>query len=247
MGSGADARVMCPLRSGAAGPALDLVPSVGTTPMSLMRLARALTPARAVRGYAYLGLEDDTAPHDTIEAMAEANLAELCAATPHGPYLVAGHCLGGTVAHAMAAALEARGERVAAVVVIEAIAPLPLDYAGHSPAQLERARKVRAALAARVSDVSPHLEPGVARRIEAVVRLHLDACVRYRASPLQAPIAVLRTAACGDDIVGEWHRYSSQVVQETVPGDALSMLRPPHVEATARTLGRVLADALEAP
>jgi len=251
----AAATLMCTLTAGGATPAVDLVPSVGTTPMTLMRLARAIAPARAVRAYAYSGIDDGTAPHRTIEAIAEANLAELRAAAPRGPYLIGGHCLGGTVAHAMAAALEARGEQVAMLVVIDAIAPLPLDHvddrpAVDSPATAAMAAQIRAiseSLSARAVEYQAHVDPEMGQRIKTVVRLHLDASARYRAPALRAPIRVLRTAAYDDAVVQEWDRYSADVSRHTVPGDTVSTLRPPYVEATARVLGRELASASRAP
>ncbi len=88
-----------------------LVPSVGSTP-SLVRLARAIDPRRPVRSFAYAGLEDDAAPHRTLEAMAAACVEELLAASPEGPYLLGGHCPGGTVALEIALQLEARGRNV---------------------------------------------------------------------------------------------------------------------------------------
>jgi thioesterase domain-containing protein len=238
----ADAAQMCSLRSGAT-PALDLVPSVGTTPMSLLRLARALAPARAVRAYAYRGVDDDLAPHATIAAIAAANLAELRAAAPRGPYLLGGHCLGGTVAHAMAAALEADGERVAALVVIDAVGPWPLD-AGPTPARDPRVGALVDALTARTRELGPQLDPATARRVDATVRVHLAASRDYRAPPLRAPIHVLRTAETDDAVLANWDRHARVVVRHAIPGDALSTLRPPHVEATGRTLGALLARAI---
>jgi thioesterase domain-containing protein len=247
----AAAPLMCTLTPRGALPALDVVPSLGTTPLSLVRLARAIAPARVVRSYAYRGIEDDATPDATIEAIAEANVAELRAAAPHGPYLVAGHCLGATVAFAMAAALESCGERVAALVVIDAMPPISADHRGTVPipdtpaagAMLAQFGGIIQALGTRVIETATQLEDGVARRLRDVLRLHLDAGVNYRARPLRAPLHVLSTAEGDDAVLGEWSRYSPSLARHTVPGDALSMLRAPHVAAAGRILGRVLEDA----
>ena len=172
------APLMCRLTSRGATPALDFVPSLGTTPLSLVRLARAISPERLVRSYAYRGVEDDAPAHTTIEAIAEANVAELRAAAPHGPYLIAGHCLGGAVAFAMASALEASGERVAAIVVIDAMAPIPADRPTGSIPDVPGLATVVAhfgevvqSLSARAIETWPQLEPDVSRRLHGVLRL----------------------------------------------------------------------------
>ena len=243
--------LLCRLTPRGALPALDLVPSLGTTPLSLVRLARAIAPARVVRSYAYRGIEDDGAPDATIEAIAQANVAELRADAPHGPYLIAGHCLGGAVAFAMAAALEALGERVAALVVIDAMPPISAEHKGDVPipdtpaagALLAQFGEVVQALGARAIETSSQLEREVAQRLDGVLRLHLDAGVNYRARPLRAPMHVLRTAVSDDAVDGEWARYTPSLTRHTVPGDTLSMLKPPHVDAVGRVLGRLLEDA----
>jgi len=248
----ADAPLLCRLTSRGALPALDFVPSLGTTPLSLVRLARAIAPERAVRSYAYRGIEDDAPPHATIEAIAEANVAELRAAAPHGPYLIAGHCLGGAVAFAMASALESAGERVAALVVIDAMAPIPEGRESAMPnpdspgaaTLVAHFDQVVESMSARALEMRPHLEPDVARRLDGVLKLHLDAGVNYRARPLRAPLHVLRTADGDDRVDGEWARYTPAFRRHPVPGDTLSMLKPPHVESVGRVLGRLLHEAV---
>jgi thioesterase domain-containing protein len=247
-----DAPLMCRLTSRGALPALDLVPSLGTTPLSLVRLARAIAPERAVRSYAYRGIEDDAPPHATIEAIAEANVAELRAAAPHGPYLIAGHCLGGAVAFAMASALESAGERVAALVVMDAIAPAPegrqsamlLPESSEAATTVARFGQVVESLSARALEMRPHLEPDVARRLDGLLKLHLDAALNYRARPFGAPLHVLRTADGDDRVDGKWARFTPAFRSHAVPGDALTMLKPPHVESVGRVLGRLLHEAV---
>ena len=246
------APLMCRLTSRGATPALDFVPSLGTTPLSLVRLARAIAPERLVRSYAYRGIEDDLPPHATIEAIAEANVAELRAAAPHGPYLIAGHCLGGAVAFAMASALEALGERVAALVVIDAMAPISADHVGDVPVPDSPGAATVVAhfgaivqmLTTRSVETRSQLEPDVARRLDEVMPLHLDAGVNYRARPLRAPVHVLRTADGNEAVDVEWERFTPALKRHPVPGDTLSMLRPPHVESVGRVLGRLLDEAV---
>uniref|UniRef100_UPI00131BF09E alpha/beta fold hydrolase n=1 Tax=Streptomyces flavochromogenes TaxID=68199 RepID=UPI00131BF09E len=66
-------------------------------------------------------------PHDapsSIEEMADDYLAEIRRIQPHGPYHLLGWSFGGLVAHAVAAGLEAAGEDVALLALLDSY-PLP--------------------------------------------------------------------------------------------------------------------------
>jgi amino acid adenylation domain-containing protein len=85
-------------------------------------LARHLDPDRPFYAVHPHGLDGGEVP-PTIEAMAVDRLAAVRAVRPHGPYLLAGHCNGGLVALEMARRLDAAGERVEVVGLVDAAAP----------------------------------------------------------------------------------------------------------------------------
>ena len=64
--------------------------------------------------------------HTTVEDLATACVKEMRMVQPQGPYLVGGHCLGGAVAFEIAQQLQAEGEEVISVVLIDAYRPEPL-------------------------------------------------------------------------------------------------------------------------
>lgn len=237
---GADS-LSCVLAAGAPGTPFVIVPSVGSTPLSLVRLARAIAPARPVRSFAYAGLEDDAAPHPTVEAIARANVDELMADAPRGPWLVGGHCFGGAVAVAMALDLQSRGAEVRGVAVLDGFAPRGTDVAADeaiSPAGRRAIEETRR----RTLEHYPSLERDVFDRVSALLRLHIDASLSYRAAPLRVPLRVFRAAGSEDAMVAGWPRLATAgCAIEVVPGDTFSMLRPPEVEAVGRMLGRALA------
>jgi thioesterase domain-containing protein len=251
----ARATLLCTLAAGGTGAPLYLVPSVGSTPLSLVRLARAIDPRRPVRSFAYAGLEDDAAPHRTLEAMAAACVEELLAASPEGPYLLGGHCLGGTVALEMALQLEARGRNVTRLVVLDSIAPLiegthrasvgPDAFGSRAAAAESSFRRAIEEIVSRTIGAYPVIGPDAFRRLGALLKLHIEAGVAYRARPLRARTCVLRTAGCADAVLDGWSSVAPGALSlHDVPGDTFSMLRLPHVETVGRTLGRLLADAV---
>jgi amino acid adenylation domain-containing protein len=85
-------------------------------------LARYLGPEQPVFAFKSRGL-DGLEEFATIESMAEAYLTELRAFQPRGPYYLGGYCFGGVVAFEMGRRLQAMGERVALLALINSGAP----------------------------------------------------------------------------------------------------------------------------
>ena len=63
-------------------------------------------------------------PHNSIPDMARHYIAEMRAIQPHGPYFLGGYCFGGAVAYEMAQQLEASGETVGLLALIDSTPPL---------------------------------------------------------------------------------------------------------------------------
>jgi thioesterase domain-containing protein/acyl carrier protein len=75
----------------------------------------------------------------TVEDMAELCVEEMQSIQPQGPYLIGGHCFGGTIAFAIAQQLQAQGEEVALLALIDAYAPLA-DLLAYYKASSPRSR-----------------------------------------------------------------------------------------------------------
>jgi thioesterase domain-containing protein len=65
------------------------------------------------------GLQEGERPHDTFAAMAVDYSTQIRHIQPAGPYLLAGHCIGGIIAFEMAQHLTALGQEVGVVVLID--------------------------------------------------------------------------------------------------------------------------------
>jgi amino acid adenylation domain-containing protein len=85
-------------------------------------LSRHLGPNQPVYGFKSRGL-DGREEFSRIERMAAEYLSDLRTVQPHGPYLLGGYCFGGAVAYEMARQLEARGESVALVALMNSVPP----------------------------------------------------------------------------------------------------------------------------
>lgn len=61
--------------------------------------------------------------HTRIRDMAAYHIQKIRSVQPHGPYLLGGMCAGGIIAFEMALQLQAQGERVALIALLDAAAP----------------------------------------------------------------------------------------------------------------------------
>ncbi len=91
--------------------------------LNLRHLAMLIGDDRAVYGIQALGLRDGEVPHRRFEDMAEAYISEIRQVQPHGPYLLGGFSGGGVTAFEMAHQIEAAGERVDAVIMLDSPRP----------------------------------------------------------------------------------------------------------------------------
>ncbi|MFC3181701.1 type I polyketide synthase [Cypionkella sinensis] len=92
--------------------------------LNLRHLAQLLGGDRPFYGLQARGLYGDAAPHETLPEAAADYIAELRQVQPKGPYMLGGFSGGGLTAWEMARQLEAAGEVVSMVVLLDT--PLPM-------------------------------------------------------------------------------------------------------------------------
>jgi amino acid adenylation domain-containing protein len=100
-------------------------PAVGGLPYYYAGLARELGRDQPVYGLQARGLYGAAPPFESLDEMAEAYIAAIKTIQPEGPYYLAGYCLGGVVAYAMALQLRQTGDPVGLLAVIDSAAPPP--------------------------------------------------------------------------------------------------------------------------
>ena len=83
------------------------------------RLVPFIDPEQPLHAIQARGLREGELAHQSFEAMAKDYCASIRRVQPKGPYILAGHCIGGLIAYAMAQHLKSQGESVAAVIMID--------------------------------------------------------------------------------------------------------------------------------
>jgi thioesterase domain-containing protein/acyl carrier protein len=117
---------LVPMHKGEGGPRTPffLVAGMFGNVLNLRHLANLIGADRPFYGLQARGLLGDDEPHETLQAAATDFIAEMRQVQPHGPYLVGGFSGGGLTAYEIAHQLEAMGEEVGIVVLLDT--PIPL-------------------------------------------------------------------------------------------------------------------------
>ncbi|MGC3988623.1 MAG: AMP-binding protein [Chthoniobacteraceae bacterium] len=135
------------IQAGAAGrPPLFLIPGGGGGEIEFLvykRLAAYIGEDQPIYGLRAKGWDDAHQPHDSLHELVQDYAAAIQRIQPHGPYLIAGECVGGVVACEIAQLLKNSGEEIALLMLIGAEKPslwpharIPLEPDGRARAPL---------------------------------------------------------------------------------------------------------------
>ncbi len=119
-----------------AQPPLFFIHPVGGDVVCYADLAAALKDSFSVYGLRARGLSGAKPPFATLDEMTSHYIAAIRTTQPHGPYRLAGQSLGGIFALAIARQLEAQGETVAQVVMLDSFSPAHLRQSHQDEAQI---------------------------------------------------------------------------------------------------------------
>ncbi len=162
------------------------------------------------------GLSGEQPPLDRIGQMAARYLQAVRQVQPRGPYLLGGWSSGGVIAFEMACQLEAQGEAVERVLMLDTPAPLQheavddgvmlrwfledldigLDAASIDWSALPEPDRHLASVLPLLARqrIGAELDPAQLEFVYRVFRATIHACRDYRPASIQAPISVLRAA-----------------------------------------------------
>ncbi len=265
---------LVPMHQGEGGPARPffLVAGMFGNVLNLRHLAQLIGGDRPFFGLQARGLYGDAPPHGTIPEAAADYIAELRQVQPHGPYQLGGFSGGGLTAWEMARQLEAAGEVVSVLVLLDT--PLPVrpsltradkvliklaELRAKGPAYLVEWAKARRDWARRDRTVADAGEAAFHNAaIEAAFRAALPGFAltqRAGATVLFRPALDRHWRVTGGRWVSRAKEYvfadndltqfapTLQVVE--VPGDHDSMVLEPNVRVLAARLRKIIALASE--
>ncbi|PHM46881.1 Amino acid adenylation [Xenorhabdus miraniensis] len=117
-------------------PPLFCIPGAGASASSFIALALSLPSQLPVHALQSRGLiETHLPPYLSVEGTAHAYVQAIRQMQPHGPYHLLGHSFGGWIAFEIALQLQAQGERVADLILVDSSAP---DLQGGVPKAINR-------------------------------------------------------------------------------------------------------------
>ena len=107
------------LKKGNDRPPLFCLPGIGGNVVEFHGLAERLSVDQPVFGIRPAGLDENRPPHHNVAEMAAYAIELMQAIQPRGPYYLAGYSLGGVVAFEMALQLQAAGQTVALLALLD--------------------------------------------------------------------------------------------------------------------------------
>lgn len=173
----------------------------------LLGLARHLDADQPMLGVQPPGL-DGSEPLKTVEALARYEIEQIRRYQAQGPYLIAGHCAGGTIAFEVAQQLTAAGQQVALLALIGSAFPTMFRRSTFAWLRLRRYARVLTSVSGVMSKLQRRLETsdalaGVSPAILAARRRVESATVAavrsYKPRPYPGNIDLFITS-------DKWHR-----------------------------------------
>lgn len=195
------------------------------------------------------------APPPSVAGLADRYIAHIRTIQPRGPYRLMGWSFGGLVAHQIATSLEAQGETVAHVVLLDS--NLPLDARHETLAPALHLGKVLAMIGYPFSEAShdalrwdrvmdhmraiesplAHIPQSALPALVDVTACHASLAASFRPAPLSAPMTFVRATATlsGESSLRAW-RASARGPLDVIDvpyehdhmmlGDALAVIGP---------------------
>lgn len=242
-------------------PPFFCIHSLGANLVSFQKLASLLRGDRAIYGLQPHGLDGNEQPLDNVDAIASAYLQEIRKKQAHGPYYLGGICIGGILAYEIARRLQASGDEVRFLALVDSFLPGDLRYLH---ARSEMAEYLDCHLgeflllsgAARLKYLGRWLGHGfirlawacgfrphdfVARATRRVAEANMRAVQGHSPKPYAGQVIQFM---CSDgpqrayeDRRLAWSSLAAGGLEiHIVPGDHLTMMEEPHVRVLAREL-----------
>ncbi|KZB80203.1 non-ribosomal peptide synthetase [Amycolatopsis regifaucium] len=240
-----DFEILLPLRVSGDRPPLFCVHASGGLSWNYEPLLRYLPQDQPVYGVQARGLARTEPLPGSVEEMAADYLAQIRAVQPEGPYHLLGWSLGGRIAQAMARSLEAEGEQVGLLALLDA-------YPVYMGRKTTGAASEEAALSKRNQadlDLAGQLVKGEAARarLEAVMRNLWEIGPRHTSSPFAGDILLFIATVDRPEHLpvsvakASWKEFTSGSVEaHEIPSNHYDMVQT----AALGQIGAIVAEKL---
>ena len=250
---------LVPIQPSGTRPPFFCVHPGGGNVLCYVQLAQSLNPEQPLYGLQARGVDGILSPLTSVEEMAAEYIAAIREVQPCGPYLVGGWSVGGVVAFEMAQQWIEAGEEVATVVILDSgvLYTNALLMSIFSQGGLIALNVLRSPFATQVAEFRRYSDAAglvprtaddhLASLIYRVFLANKRAVLKYRPRPLESRIDLLQASELmvrpKFEPHREWTCLGNQVDLQVVPGNHLSMMKAPHVVATARAVESALQAA----
>ncbi|MBU9764884.1 alpha/beta fold hydrolase [Mycobacterium sp. TNTM28] len=211
----------------------------GASALTFVPLADSTGPDTAVYAFIPNGLENRGVPDWSIGRAARRHLSDLTRLQPHGPYTLVGHSLGGYIALEVAHLLEAAGETVELVVLLDPFlspgavraarqevpnAVLTLDQNDRLTRRELWRRRLMLPLAGLVHQTGQ-------RQAQALEEVGVRVGLMHRPRPWSGRALLLLSHLNRDDPRLWPYILTGELIIETLPCDHHSIVREPYISA----------------
>jgi thioesterase domain-containing protein/aryl carrier-like protein len=259
LGAGADPSLwsaMVPIQPHGTRPPLFCIHPGGGNVLCYLRLSNFLGNDQPFFGLQAPGVDGIRQPLNTVDAMAREYFEAIRQVQPHGPYYLAGWSAGGVIAYDLAQKMLAAGEQVAHLAIIDsgvlytmgilkAMAtdngPGLFELLGREPRQNIAEFRRRSATAKIIPDEA---DDEMAIRIMQLFESNARAVCYYSPRPYPGRLDLYQAA---EQLVpsrrqpySEWSQQCSDIRLHIVPGNHLTVVHEPNVQALAIELERAM-------
>lgn len=240
-GSG-DYEVLLPLRVGGDRPPLFCFHASGGLSWNYAPLLRHLPPNQPVYGVQARGLARTEPLPASVDEMAADYLEQIRAVQPTGPYHLLGWSLGGRIAQAIAASLEAQGEQVGLLALLDAYPSyMGLKATGDDQA-LEKRKQQELEIAGGMVQGA-----GAKSRLEAVMRNLWEVGPGHTAAPFASDVLLFVATVNRPahmpvaEAITSWKDFTSGTIEHhEISADHNDMVQP----AALAQIGAIVAEKL---
>jgi thioesterase domain-containing protein/acyl carrier protein len=255
---------------------IEIRPAGSNPPLFVMGAGQALSPYldldQPVYGLSFLAMFEKQVTLTTLKEIAASYIESIRSVQPKGPYYIAGHSSGGTVALEMAQMLDAQGEKIALLALLDTYGPRSrtLSFFQKFPAYWRALKRHKAeerlAYVCRICRFAKHRiqqmfwpmfchsflsgQP-ISLTTKNISIAYDIALLNYVPQSYRGSAVLLRSnegsAGMHDDADRGWTGiFAGGLEIQDIPGDHETMLQEPHVRKVAACLSKCLHEAQRA-